>query len=73
MESKIGFICKSIYVIIIPNRFIYLFTCLFNILSKEYFLVIKKVVVIRFSHRTQCLITTSVDITFINLITEYYM
>ena len=35
--------------------------------------MIKKVVVIRFSHRTQCLITTSVDITFFNLTTEYYV
>ena len=33
--------------------------------------MIKKVVVIRFSHRTQCLITTSVDV--INLTTEYYV
>ena len=35
--------------------------------------MIKKVVVIRFSHRTLCLITTSLDITFINLTTEYYV
>ena len=44
---------------LILNRFIYLF----NILCKEG----------RLSHRTQCLITTSVDIMFINLTTEYYV
>ena len=35
--------------------------------------MITEVVVIRFSHCTQCLITTSVDITFINLATVYYV
>ena len=35
--------------------------------------MIKEVVVIKFSHRTQYLITTSVDIMFINLTTEYYV
>ena len=32
--------------------------------------MIRKVVVIRSSHRTQCLITTSVDITTIDLTTD---
>ena len=35
--------------------------------------MIRNVVVIRFFHRTQYLITTSVDITFINLPTEYFV
>ena len=56
---------------LIPNRFIYLF----NILCKDFFLphFNDKFVIIRFSYRTQCLITTSVDITFIDLTTEYYV
>ena len=72
MESKIVLFFKSINVILIPDRFIYLF----NILWEDFFslfLMIRKIAVIRFSHRTQCPITTSVDITFINLTTEYYV
>ena len=36
MESKIGFIFKSIYAMLIPNPFIYLF----NILCKDLFLIL---------------------------------
>ena len=68
MESKIGFIFKSVYVMLIPNR---LFIYLFNILCKDFFSVkrmfssiwlIWRVVAITFSHRKQCLIATSFDI-----------
>ena len=38
-----------------------------------FFVFIRKVVVIRFSYLTQCLITASVDIIFIDLATEYYV
>ena len=78
MKSKIGFICKSIYVMLIPNRFIYLFIYLIYCVKTFAF-------VFFFndkegcrskpfsSHRTQYLITTSVDITFNDLATEYYV
>ena len=60
---------------LIPNRFIYFIHLTFC--GKTFFcflfLMIRKVVIIRLSHLTQCLITTSVDITFINLTTEYYV
>ena len=72
MESKkklILFLSLS-YAMLISNRF-----NLFNILCKDFrcFFMIKKVVVIKFSHRTQYLIATSVDITFINVAIEYYV
>ena len=38
-----------------------------------FFVFIRKVVVIRFSYLTRCLITASVDIIFIDLTTEYYV
>ena len=72
---------------LISNRFIYLFSILckdFLILCKNcekiiiiiiiiIIIKIKKVVVIRFSHRIQCLITTNVDIMFIILTAKYYV
>ena len=62
---------------LISNLFIYLFNTLcsdFLTLCKDCVKkMIRKVVVIRFSHRTQCFITTSVDIMFIVLTTEYYV
>ena len=72
MESKkklILFLSLS-YAMLISNRF-----NLFNILRKDFrcFFMIRKVVVIRFSHRTQYLIARSVDITFINVTIEYYV
>ena len=60
----------SIYAMLISNYFSYLIYCVKTFVFL--IIIIRKVVVIRFSHRTQYLITTSVDITFINLTTEYY-